>query len=150
MDGREQKVGFAEKNCAYSLQDSIVFVDKWVNCLFGCLPQPLDGGGRWVPVFRLCSDLDQNRAVLWSKSEMKHLEHLKHLKHLKHCLWMFRLLFCQHFKELGGKVKDSVHGRQDQKGMLLVLGWIDAIAPIDSIGWMNGVVGALSSKLTFG
>ena len=22
-----------------------------------------------------CSDLDQNRAVLWSKSEMKHLKH---------------------------------------------------------------------------
>ena len=50
---------------------------------------------------------------------------------------MFGLLFCQHFKELGGKVKDSVHGRQDQKGMLLVLGWIDAIAPIDSTWWMD-------------
>ena len=142
-----KKSATPKKNTAYSLQDSIVFVDKWVNCLFGCLPQPLDGGGRWVPVFRLCSDLDQKRAVLWSKSEMKHP---KHLKHLKHCLWMFGLLFCQHFKELGGKVKDSVHRRQDQKGMLLVLGRIVAIAPIDSIGWMNGVVGALSSKLTFG
>ena len=96
---------------------------------------------RWVGTdFRVCSDLDQNRAVLWSKSEMKHLKHPKHLKHLKHFLWMFGLLFCQHFKELGGKVKDSVHRRQDQKGMLLVLGWIVAIAPIDSIGRMNGIV----------
>ena len=63
---------------------------------------------------------------------------------------MFGLLFCQYLKELGGKVKDSVHRRQDQKGMLLVLGWIVAIAPIDSIGLMNGIVGALNSKLTFG
>ena len=93
-----------------------------------------------------CSDLDQNRAVLWSKSEMKHLKHPKHLKHLKHLLWMFGLLFCQHFKELSGKVKDGVHRGQDQKGMLLVLGWIVAIAPIR----MNGIVGALNSKLTFG
>ena len=53
----------------------------------------------------VCSDLDQNRAVLWSKSEMKHLKHL---------LWMFGLLFCQHFKELGGKVKDGGRGGQDQ------------------------------------
>ena len=71
---------------------------------------------------------------------------MKHLKHLKRCLWMFGLLFCQHFKELGGKVKDGVHKGQDQKGMLLVLGWIVAIAPIR----MNGIVGALSSKLTLG
>ena len=53
---------------------------------------------------------------------------------------MFGLLFCQYLKELGGKVKDSVHRRQDQKGMLLVLGWIIAIAPIDSIGRMNAIV----------
>ena len=71
---------------------------------------------------------------------MKHLKHPKHLKHLKHFLWMFGLLFCHYFKELGGKVKDSVHRRQDQKGMLLVLGWIVAIAPIR----MNGIVGALN------
>ena len=71
---------------------------------------------------------------------MKHLKHPKHLKHLKHFLWMFGLLFCQHFKELGGKVKDGVHRRQDQKGMLLVLGWIVAIAPIDSNGRMNAIV----------
>ena len=60
------------------------------------------GGYRF---FGFCSDLDQNRAVLWSKSEMKHL---------KHFLWMFGLLFCQHFKELGGKVKDGVHRGQYQ------------------------------------
>ena len=29
----------------------------------------------------LCSDLDQKRAIFWSKSEMKHLKHPKHLKH---------------------------------------------------------------------
>ena len=61
-----------------------------------------------------CSDLDQKRAVFWSKSEMKHLKHPKHLKHLKHSLWMFELLFCKHFKELGVKVKDGVHRGQDQ------------------------------------
>ena len=46
------------------------------------------GGYRF---FGICSDLDQNRAVLWSKSEMKHLKHPKHLKHMKHFLWMFGL-----------------------------------------------------------
>ena len=110
---RRKKVGFAEKNCAYSTY-SIVFVDKWVNCLFGSFPHPFYGGGGWVPIFWFCSDLDQNRAVLWFKSEMKHLKHPKHLKHLKHFLWMFGLLFCQHFKDLGGKVKDGVHRGQDQ------------------------------------
>ena len=87
---------------------------KWVDCLFGCFPHPFYGGGGWVPICGFCSDLDQNRAVLWSKSEMKHLKHPKHLKHLKHCLWMLGLLFCQHFKELDGKVKDGVHKGQDQ------------------------------------
>ena len=66
------------------------------------------GGYRF---FGFCSDLDQNRAILWSKSEMKHP---KHLKHLKHFLWMTGLLFCKHFKELGGKVKDGVHRGQYQ------------------------------------
>ena len=67
------------------------------------------GGYRF---FGFCSDLDQKRAVLWSKSEMKHLKHPKHPKHLKHpkhFLWMFGLLFCQHIKELVGKVNDGVH-----------------------------------------
>ena len=72
--------------------------------------------------FGFSSDLDQKWAVLWSKSEMKHLKHPKHLKHLKHFLWMFGLLFCKHFKELGGKVNDGVHRRQDQKGMFLLGG----------------------------
>ena len=35
-----------------------------------------------------CSDLDQKRAVFWSKSEMKHLKHLKHSEHLKYFVWM--------------------------------------------------------------
>ena len=99
-----------------------MFVDKWVDCFFGRFAHPFYGGGGWVSIFRVCSDLDQNRAVLWSKSEMKHLKHPKHLKHLKHCLWMLGLLFCKHFKELGGKVKDGVDGRQYQKGMLLFRG----------------------------
>ena len=34
---------------------------------------------------------------------------MKHLKHLEHLMWMFGLLFCKHFKELGGKVNDGVH-----------------------------------------
>ena len=67
-----------------------------------------------MPTFRLSSDLDQKGAVLWSKSEMKHLKHPKHLKHLIHLLWMFGLLFCKHFKELGGKVNDGVHRGQYQ------------------------------------
>ena len=46
-----------------------------------------------MPIFRVCSDLDQKGAVLWFKSEMKHLKHPKHLKHLKHFLWMPGLLF---------------------------------------------------------
>ena len=61
-----------------------------------------------------CSDLDQKRAVLWSKSEMKHLKHLKHSEHLKHFVWMLGLLFCKHFKELGGKDTVPGDGRQDQ------------------------------------
>ena len=84
------------------------------HCFFGCLPQALYGGGMFLPVCGFSSDLDQNRAVLWSKSGMKHLRHPKHLKHLKHLMWMFGLLFCKHFKELGGKVNDGVHGRQHQ------------------------------------
>ena len=58
-----------------------------------------------------CSDLDQKRAVFWSKSEMKHL---KHSEHLIHSVWMLGLLFCKHFKELGGKDTVPGDGRQDQ------------------------------------
>ena len=108
---KRTKSRLRRKKHAYSLPDRIVYVDKWVNCLFGNFPHPFYGGGGWVPVCGFCSDLDQNRPVLWSKSEMKHL---KHPKHLKHFLWMFGLLFCKHFKELGGKVKDDVHRRQYQ------------------------------------
>ena len=180
MYGKEQTVGFAKKNCAYSLPGSRVWRCRcrwehgsggaicprlwilattdplrgsslwlWlspscasgfafrlqvnhnmpapmagVKCLFGCFARLSCGGGGWVQVCGFSSDLDLNRAVLWSKSEMKHLKHLKHLKHPKLCLWMFGLLFCQHFKELGGKVKDGGCVGQDQKGMLLVL-WVD-------------------------
>ena len=47
LGGMEEnkKSASAKKNCAYGKQDSIVFVDKWVNCLFVCLPQALYGGG---------------------------------------------------------------------------------------------------------
>ena len=40
-----KKSASPKKNCAYSLQDKIVFVDLRVNCFFGCFPHPLDGGG---------------------------------------------------------------------------------------------------------
>ena len=80
----------------------------------------------WTKIGRFCGP----------KANMKHLKHpkhLKHLKHLKHCLWMFGLLFCQHFKELCGKVKDGVDGRQYQKGMFLFLGGMVAIEAIEGI-----------------
>ena len=48
-----------KKKHAYRLPDRIVYVDKWVNCLFGSLTHPFYGGGGRVPVFRVCSDLDQ-------------------------------------------------------------------------------------------
>ena len=86
--------------------------------------------------FGFCSDLDQNRAVLWSKSEMKHLKHPKHLKHLKHPEWMFELLFCQDIKELGGKVKDGVHRRQHQKGMFLFGGGLGGMEENKKSRWM--------------
>ena len=52
---------------------------------------------------------------------------------------MFGLLFCKHFKELVDKVKDGVHGRQYQKGMLLFSGWIDAIDAIEAIEDIEGI-----------
>ena len=47
LGGMEEnkKSASTKKNCAYGKQNSIVFVDKWVNCLFVCLPQALYGGG---------------------------------------------------------------------------------------------------------
>ena len=72
---------------------------------------------------------------------MKHLKHPKHLKHLKHFLWMPGLLFCKHSKELVGKVKDGVDGRQYQKGMLLFSGWIDAIDAIEAIEDIEAIDG---------
>ena len=68
----------------------------------------------WTKIGRFCGP----------KANMKHLKHPKHLKHLKHFLWMPGLLFCKHIKELGGKVKDGVDGRQYQKGMFLIFEWI--------------------------
>ena len=75
----------------------------------------------WTKIGRFCGP----------KANMKHLKHPKHLKHLKHFLWMPGLLFCKHFKELGGKVKDGVEVRQYQKGMFHFWGGIDAIDTID-------------------
>ena len=48
-----------------------MFVDKWVNCLFVCLPLALYGGGTILAICGLCSDLDQKRAVFWFKSEVE-------------------------------------------------------------------------------
>ena len=42
-----------------------------LNRLFGCFPQPLYGGCITLLVCGFSSDLDQNRAVLWSKSELE-------------------------------------------------------------------------------
>ena len=65
-------------------------------------------------------------------------------------MWIPGLLFCKHFKELGGKVKDGVHKRQDQKGRLLFSGWIDAIDAIDAIAdmgfWGCGLGGMEENK----
>ena len=72
---------------------------------------------------------------------MKHLKHPKHLKHLKHFLWLFGLLFCKHFKELVGKVKDGVDGRQYQKGMLLFSGGMVAIEAIEGIEAIEAIEG---------
>ena len=33
-----EKTASPKKNCGYYKQDSIVFVDQWVNCFFGCFP----------------------------------------------------------------------------------------------------------------
>ena len=97
--------------------------------------------GRFVGLVRIWTKIGR---FCGPKANMKHLKHPKHLKHLKHLMWMPGLLFCKHFKELGGKIKDGVHKRQDQKGMLLFPSWIDAIDPIDwidSIGWMRYLMG---------
>ena len=66
-----KKSALSKKNCGYCKQDSIVFVDKWVNCLFVCLPQALYGGGTILAICGFCSDLDQKWAVFWSKSEVE-------------------------------------------------------------------------------
>ncbi|MDD6832114.1 MAG: hypothetical protein PUE80_03015 [bacterium] len=72
---------------------------------------------------------------------MKHLKHPKHLKHLKHSLWMFGLLFCKHFKELGGKVNDGVHGRAIPIGNVpfFGVGWwgLMGIGGLVGFGWME-------------
>ena len=45
-----KKTASPKKNCGYYKQGSIVFVDQWVNCYFGCFPQPLHGGGMSIAV----------------------------------------------------------------------------------------------------
>ena len=40
-------------------------------CFFGCLPQALYGRGITLRGCGFSSDLDQNRAVFWSKSELE-------------------------------------------------------------------------------
>ena len=49
-------------------------------CFFGCLPQALYGGGTILAICGFSSDLDQNRAVLWSKSELETPETLETLE----------------------------------------------------------------------
>ena len=42
---RKKKSAPPKKNCAYRFPDRNVYVDKWVNCLFGSFPHPFYGGG---------------------------------------------------------------------------------------------------------
>ena len=46
-----KKSASPKNNCGYCKQDSIVFVDKWVNCLFVCLSQALYGGGMILAIW---------------------------------------------------------------------------------------------------
>ena len=48
---KNKKPAPPKKNHAYRLPDRNVYVDKWVDCLFGSFPHPFYGGGRWVPIF---------------------------------------------------------------------------------------------------
>ena len=72
-----------------------------------------------------CSDLDQNRAIFWSKSEIETPE----TRGTPETLWAHGLLMpeiffespgillCQYVEELAGKDNVSGGGRQDQNGM---------------------------------
>ena len=72
-----------------------------------------------------CSDLDQKRAIFWSKSEIETPE----TRGTPETLWAHGLLMpeiffespgillCQYVKELAGKGNVSGDGRQDQNGM---------------------------------
>ena len=72
-----------------------------------------------------CSDLDQNRAIFWSKSEIETPE----TRGTPETLWAHGLLMpeiffespgillCQYVKELAGKDNVSGGERQDQNGM---------------------------------
>ena len=72
-----------------------------------------------------CSDLDQNRAIFWSKSEIETPE----TPETRGTLWAHGLLMpeiffespgillCQYVKELAGKDNVSGGERQDQNGM---------------------------------
>ena len=59
---KDEKRGFGKDSVARCMT-------KRECCFFGCLPQALYGGGMFLPVCGFSSDLDQNRAVFWSKSE---------------------------------------------------------------------------------
>ena len=72
------------------------------------------GGYRFFGFVRIWTKTGRFSSPKANMKHLKHLKHPKHLKHLIHLLWMFGLLFCKHFKELGGKVNDGVHGGQYQ------------------------------------
>ena len=61
---KDEKRGFGKDSVAGCMT-------KRECCFFGCLPQALYGGGMFLPVCGFSSDLDQNRAVFWSKSELE-------------------------------------------------------------------------------
>ena len=111
---RGEKVGFAEKKTAPIACRTASCVATpgggWIAFLGGYRSHDMAGAGGyrffgfvpiWTKIGRFCGP----------KANMKHLKQLKHLKHL---MWMPGLLFCKHFKELGGKVNDGVNGRQYQ------------------------------------
>ena len=140
-DGGDKNAGFGENKSHACVVGGCGQLPFWV------FAAGIIWRGTNLSVWGFSSDLDQNRAVLWSKSEHETPEtpetletpetpetletpvlfrfgpktgvflvqkrnetpETKHLKHLKHFLWMFGLLFCKHFKELGSKVNDGVH-----------------------------------------
>ena len=61
---KDEKRGFGKDSVARC-------ITKRECCFFGCLPQALYGIGMTLRGCGFSSDLDQKRAVFWSKSELE-------------------------------------------------------------------------------